>query len=62
MVIADGVDGSDKSAVRNYMEQQRLYICKDFNDFLRFACTGDYLDENEAKFPTQEELERDYCY
>ena len=62
MMIADGVDGSDKSEVRNYMEQRRLYICENFNDFLRFTCTGDYLDENEAKFPTQEELERDYCY
>ena len=42
------------------METQELYICKDFNDFLRFVCTGDFLDEDEAKFPTKEELEQDY--
>lgn len=62
MMIDDGVDGTSKSEVRKYMESRRLYICKDFNDFLRFVCTGDFLDENEAKFPTQEELERDYSY
>ena len=62
MVIADGVNGDSPSEVRNYMELYRLYICKDFNDFLRFACTGDFLDEDEAKFPTPEELERDYSY
>ncbi len=27
--------------------------------FLRFACTGDFLDEDEARFPTPEELEQD---
>lgn len=62
MMIDDGVDGTSKSEVRKYMESRRLYICKDFNDFLRFVCTGDFLDENEAKFPTQEQLERDYSY
>lgn len=62
MMLDDGVNGEDKAEVRNYMESRRLYICKDFNDFLRFVCTGDFLDEDEAKFPTQEELERDYSY
>lgn len=62
MIIADKVNWASKSEVRNYMESRRLYICKDFNDFLRLVCTGDFLDENEAKFPTQEELERDYSY
>ena len=61
MMLVDGVNWADRSEVREYMEVQRLYICKNFNDFLRFVCTGDFLDENEAKFPTQEELERDYC-
>lgn len=42
------------------IESYQLYICKDFNDFLRFVCTGDFLDEDKAKFPTPEELERDY--
>lgn len=62
MVIADGVDGASISEVRKYMGSRRLYICKDFNDFLRFVCTGDFLDENEARFPTPEELEQDYSY
>ena len=62
MMLDDGVNGEDKAEVRNYMESRRLYICKDFNGFLRFVCTGDFLDEDEAKFPTQEELERDYSY
>jgi len=62
MMLVDGVDEASKSEVRAYMESQRLYICKDFDDFLRFVCTGDFLDEDEARFPTQEELERDYSY
>lgn len=62
MMLDDGVDWASTEGVRNYMETRRLYICKDFNDFLRFVCTGDFLDENEAKFPTKEELERDYSY
>ncbi len=62
MIIADKVNWASKSEVRNYMESRMLYICRDFNDFLRFVCTGDFLDEDEAKFPTQEELERDYSY
>ncbi len=62
MLIDDHVNWESKSEVRNYMESRRLYIFRDFNDFLRFVCTGDFLDENEAKFPAPEELERDYSY
>lgn len=62
MMIDDGVHWESAEEVRNYMESYRLYICKDFYDFLRLVCTGDYLDENEAKFPTKEELEQDYSY
>lgn len=62
MMLDEGVDGASRSEVREYMESRRLYICRDFHDFLRFVCTGDFLDEDEAKFPTQEELERDYSY
>ena len=61
-MMGAGVDWASKSEVRKYMETRELYICKDFNDFLRFVCTGDFLDENEARFPTQEELEQDYSY
>ena len=60
MMLFDGVNWDSKSEVRKYMESQCLYICRNFQDFLRFACTGDYLDEDEARFPTREELERDY--
>lgn len=61
MLIDDGVNWESAKEVRDYMES-RLYICKNFDDFLRFTCTGDFLDENEAKFPTKEELKRDYSY
>lgn len=61
MLIDDGVNWESAEEIRKYMES-RLYICKDFGDFLRFVCTGDFLDEDEAKFPTEEELERDYSY
>lgn len=61
MTIVDGVDGENVQELRDAMESE-LYICKDFNDFLRFICTGDFLDEDEQKFPTKEELERDYSY
>ena len=30
------------------MESRCLYICRSFYDFLRFVCTGDYLDEDES--------------
>lgn len=59
-MMGAGVKWNSKSEVRKYMETRELYICKDFHDFLRFACTGDFLDEDEARFPTQEELEQDY--
>ena len=59
-MMGAGVKWNSRSEVRKYMETRELYICKDFNDFLRFACTGDFLDEDEARFPTQEELEQDY--
>lgn len=59
MTIVDGVDGENAHELRNAMESE-LYICKDFNDFLRFICTGDFLDEDEQTFPTKKELERDY--
>lgn len=62
MMIVDKVNPESKTEVRNYMETRMLYICKDFYDFLRLVCTGDFLDEDEAKFPTQEELEQDYSY
>ncbi len=62
MMLSDGVDWASIEEVRDYMESEQLYICKDFNDFLRFVCTGDFLDEDEAKFPTEEELKRDYSY
>lgn len=55
-----GIDWAGKAEVRKYMETRELYICKDFHDFLRFACAGDFLDEDEARFPTKEELEQDY--
>lgn len=58
-MLFEGVDWANTEEVRNYMESQ-LYICNDFYDFLRFVCTGDFLDEDKAKFPTKEELERDY--
>lgn len=58
MMVA-GVDWASKSEVRKSMEG-KLCICKDFNDFLRFVCTGDFLDEDEARFPTLEELEQEY--
>lgn len=61
MTIVEGVDRTDPEEVRSYMRSQ-LYICNDFHDFLRFVCTGDFLDEDERKFPTEEELERDYSY
>jgi len=61
MTIIEKVDGKNVKKLRAAMESQ-LYICKDFNDLLRLACIGDFLDENEQKFPTKEELERDYCY
>ena len=59
MMLFDGVNWDSKSEVREYMESRCLYICRNFQDFLRFACTGDYLDEDEARFPTREELEQD---
>ena len=59
-MMGAGVDWASKSEIRKYMETRELYICKDFNDFLRFVCTGDFLDEDEAKFPTKEEPEQDY--
>ena len=59
-MMGAGVEWNSKAEVRKYMETRELYICKDFHDFLRFACTGDFLDEDEARFPTQEELEQDY--
>lgn len=60
MMIAGGVTWNSREEVRRYMESNELYICKNFNDFLRFVCTGDYLDEDEARFPTKEELEAEY--
>ena len=59
-MMGAGVKWNSKSEVRKYMETRELYICKDFHDFLRFACTGDFFDEDEAKFPTKEEPEQDY--
>ena len=38
------------------METRELYICKDFHDFLRFACTGDFLDEDEIPQCTKQSL------
>ena len=60
MIIVGGVAWNSKEDVRRYMELNELYICKNFNDFLRFVCTGDFLDEDEARFPTKEELEEEY--
>ncbi len=60
MMIVGGVHWDSRSEVRDYMEGNCLYICNDFNDFLRFVCTGDFLDEDEARFPTPEELEEGY--
>ena len=59
MAIIYHVDWANPEKVRKHM-QGRLCICKDFNDFLRFVCTGDYLDEDEGIFPTEEELASDY--
>jgi len=61
ITIFDKVDGENVQELRKAMKRQH-YICKDFNDLLRLACTGDFLDEDEQKFPTKEELERDYSY
>lgn len=61
MTIVDGVNGENTQELRDAMES-KFYICKDFNDLLRLACTGDFLDEDEQRFPTEEELERDYFY
>lgn len=58
MILVDGIDPQDQEAVRDYME--RMPLCQNFNDFLRLICTDDYLDEDEARFPTKEELETDY--
>lgn len=59
MSIIYEVDWANEKDVRGYMEGH-LCICKDFNDFLRLVCTGDYLDEDTGVFPTKEELEQDY--
>lgn len=61
MMLTYGVVWNDREGVRRHMESE-LCICKNFNDFLRFVCTGDFLDEDEAYFPTEEELKRDYTY
>lgn len=60
MMIVGGVRWDSRSEVRDYMEGNCLYICNDFFDFLRFVCTGDFLDEDEARFPSPEELEEGY--
>lgn len=60
MMIVGGVTWNSREEVRRYMESNELYICNNFYDFLRFVCTGDYLDEDEARFPTKEELEAEY--
>lgn len=59
-MLSEGVQADSREEVRRYMESYRLYICKNFSDFLRLLCTGDYLDENEARFPSPEELEQYY--
>ncbi|MDE7430720.1 MAG: hypothetical protein K2N34_02215 [Lachnospiraceae bacterium] len=61
MTIVDGVDGENVQELRDTIGS-RLCICKDFSDFLRFICIGDFLDEDEQKFPTKKELERDYYF
>lgn len=60
MLIAGGVAWDSREEVRGYMESRCLYICENFNDFLRFVCTGDFLDEDVARFPTKQELEEEY--
>lgn len=60
MMIVGRVAWNNREEVRRYMESNELYICKDFHDFLRFVCTGDFLDEDEARFPTKEELAEEY--
>lgn len=47
------------ATAKEYLDKLKLYICKDFNDLLRLACTGNFLDEDEQKFPTREELEQE---
>ena len=60
-MMFEGVEWASTEQVRNYTKSQ-LYICKNFNDSLRFTCTGDFLDEDDARFPTEEEQERDCSY
>ena len=52
MTVVEGVDGSDKEAIRDYMLDSEF--CHDFYDFLRMACTDDIYDEDNMTFQEME--------
>lgn len=57
MSLVYGVDVSDYEAVRDYLSCRVL--CRDFYDFLRLVCTKEIYDENDLKFKTIAELEKE---
>lgn len=57
MIFVDGVDATDYEAVRDYLSCRVL--CRDFYDFLRLVCTKEIYDEDDLKFKTIAELEKE---
>lgn len=57
MSLVEGVDPTSTDEIRDYLDGRT--ICLNFEDFLRWTCTGDILNEDDGSFPTMEELVSD---